>query len=165
MLCSSANECRFRGGGGDQGIEGVCKKDPENRTSVSVICFVDARPEFGRGVCLEGIWGCIHVPLGRIDPVRECSLSADLQGYVDAAKVFERESGTSPGVQLGAITDRMMVRRDVQKGDIESAIERVNDLDPAVRTLFSTVSAQNSCWVRLCAAMIDILTMDSMNRG
>lgn len=52
---------------------------------------------------------------------------------MDAAKVFEKESGTAPGVQLGAITDRMLVRQDVQKGNIESAIERVNDLDPGVR--------------------------------
>lgn len=60
--------------------------------------------------------------------------SLEPQGYVAAAQVFEKESSTAPGVQLGAITDRMLVRQAVQSGDIESAIERVNDLNPQART-------------------------------
>lgn len=42
-----------------------------------------------------------------------------LQGYVDAARVFERESGTAPGVDLDQITDRMNIRKAVQSGDVE----------------------------------------------
>ncbi len=41
------------------------------------------------------------------------------QGYVDAARVFERESGTAPGVDLDQITDRMNIRKAVQSGDVE----------------------------------------------
>ena len=55
------------------------------------------------------------------------------QGYVDAARAFEAESGAAPGVDLGALTDRMEIRRAVAGGDVEAAIERVNDLDPEVR--------------------------------
>ena len=55
-----------------------------------------------------------------------------LQGYVEAAEVFSRESATSAGVDLGAITDRMLVRRAVQSGDIDDAIARVNDMNPEV---------------------------------
>ena len=55
------------------------------------------------------------------------------QGYVEAAHTFELESGTPPGVDLGAITDRMEIRRAVQSGNVEEAIERVNDLNPEAR--------------------------------
>lgn len=55
-----------------------------------------------------------------------------MKGYVDAARSFEVESGTDPGVELAAISDRMEIRRAVQSGDVESAIERVNDLNPEI---------------------------------
>jgi hypothetical protein len=54
------------------------------------------------------------------------------QGYVEAARMFEQESGTSPGLNLDAITDRMEVRKAVQSGQVELAVEKVNDLDPEV---------------------------------
>lgn len=37
---------------------------------------------------------------------------------------------------MAAITDRMLVRQAVQSGEIESAIERVNDLNPEARTAY-----------------------------
>ncbi len=46
--------------------------------------------------------------------------------------MFEHESNTPPGVDLAAITDRMEIRKAVQTGNIQNAIERVNDLDPEV---------------------------------
>ncbi len=55
-----------------------------------------------------------------------------MQGYVEAAQVFEAESATAPGVDLGAITDRMEIRKAVQSGNMEEAIELVNDLNPQV---------------------------------
>eukprot|EP00873_Tetraselmis_striata_P000722 jgi/Tetstr1/420986/TSEL_012046.t1 len=54
------------------------------------------------------------------------------EGYVDAARMFERESGTSPAMDLESITDRMQIRKAVQNGDIEDAIDRVNDLNPEI---------------------------------
>lgn len=47
-----------------------------------------------------------------------------MQGYVDAARVFERESGTAPGVDLDLITDRMDIRKAVQSGDVEQVRRR-----------------------------------------
>ncbi len=62
-----------------------------------------------------------------------CSTArACVQGYVEAAQMFEGESGTAPGVDLAAITERMHIRKAVQSGDIEAAIEAANDLDPQV---------------------------------
>lgn len=64
---------------------------------------------------------------------RCCDTSSPwLQGYVDAADIFQKESNTKPGVDLAAITDRMEIRKAVQSGDIQQAIERVNDLNPEV---------------------------------
>ncbi|EFJ43540.1 hypothetical protein VOLCADRAFT_65822 [Volvox carteri f. nagariensis] len=54
------------------------------------------------------------------------------EGYVEAARMFAKESGTAPGVNLDAITDRMEVRRALQSGDVEAAVARVNDLDPEI---------------------------------
>lgn len=61
-----------------------------------------------------------------------CIFLLFLQGYVDAARAFERESGTAAGVDLSAISDRMEIRMAVQNGDVETAIERVNDLNPEI---------------------------------
>jgi len=58
--------------------------------------------------------------------------SGHAQGYVEAAQIFERESRTTPDVDLGAITDRTDIRKAVQEGDLETAIARVNDLSPEV---------------------------------
>ena len=54
--------------------------------------------------------------------------------------MFEAESATAPGVDLGAITDRMEIRKAVQSGNMEEAIERVNDLNPQV--------GSRACWCR-----------------
>ena len=55
-----------------------------------------------------------------------------LQGFVEAAEIFHKESGTDPRVDLRAITDRMEIRKAVQSGNVEDAIDRVNDLNPEV---------------------------------
>lgn len=47
--------------------------------------------------------------------------------------MFESESGTAPGVQLSTIMDRMEIRKAVQAGQVEEAIDKVNDLNPEVR--------------------------------
>ena len=67
---------------------------------------------------------CLHLLI--------CIVASSMQGYVEAAQIFERESGTSPGFNLSTITDRTDIRKAVQSGELESAIERVNDLNPEV---------------------------------
>ncbi|CAL5229989.1 g13423 [Coccomyxa viridis] len=54
------------------------------------------------------------------------------EGYVEAAQTFQQESMTQPGIDLAAITDRMEIRKAVQSGNVEDAIERVNDLNPEI---------------------------------
>ncbi|KAF3773607.1 hypothetical protein EJ110_NYTH54990 [Nymphaea thermarum] len=52
------------------------------------------------------------------------------EGYVEAAEKFRMESGTEPDIDLATITDRMAVKKAVQCGNVEDAIEKVNDLNP-----------------------------------
>eukprot|EP00775_Hariotina_reticulata_P006104 gene6104-6342_t len=54
------------------------------------------------------------------------------EGYVEAARMLEQESGTAPGVELSSITDRMEIRQAVQSGQVEEAIDKVNDLNPEI---------------------------------
>lgn len=54
------------------------------------------------------------------------------EGYVDAARTFATESDTQPGVDLNTITDRMEIRKAIQTGNVEAAVERVNDLNPEI---------------------------------
>lgn len=46
--------------------------------------------------------------------------------------MFQQESGTPTGVDLESITDRMEIRKFVQSGNVEAAIDRVNDLNPEI---------------------------------
>lgn len=55
-----------------------------------------------------------------------------IEGYKDAAEKFSAESGLKPSVDLLYIEDRMNIRNAVQSGNIEEAIEKVNDLDPEI---------------------------------
>ncbi|CAF2133834.1 unnamed protein product [Brassica rapa subsp. trilocularis] len=54
------------------------------------------------------------------------------EGFVEAADKFQRESGTKPEIDLATITDRMAVKKAVQNGNVEDAIEKVNDLNPEI---------------------------------
>ncbi|XP_023520208.1 protein GID8 homolog isoform X1 [Cucurbita pepo subsp. pepo] len=54
------------------------------------------------------------------------------EGYVDAAEKFRIESGAEPEIDLATITDRMAVKKAVQCGNVEDAIEKVNDLNPEI---------------------------------
>ncbi|EMS45116.1 UPF0559 protein [Triticum urartu] len=55
------------------------------------------------------------------------------EGFVDAADKFRVESGTQPDIDLATITDRMEVKKAVQSGNVQEAIEKINDLNPTVR--------------------------------
>ncbi|XAR66423.1 hypothetical protein NMG60_11012656 [Bertholletia excelsa] len=54
------------------------------------------------------------------------------EGYVEAAEKFRMETGTEPDIDLATITDRMAVKKAVQCGNIEDAIEKINDLNPEI---------------------------------
>ncbi|GAM20264.1 hypothetical protein SAMD00019534_034390 [Acytostelium subglobosum LB1] len=55
-----------------------------------------------------------------------------IEGYKEAAEMFQQESGTKSSVDLPSIVDRMAIRSAIQRGDIEQGIEIVNDLNPEI---------------------------------
>ncbi|XP_026410793.1 protein GID8 homolog isoform X2 [Papaver somniferum] len=54
------------------------------------------------------------------------------EGFVEAAEKFKMESGTEPDIDLATITDRMAVKKAVQCGNVDDALEKVNDLNPEI---------------------------------
>lgn len=62
-----------------------------------------------------------------------------VEGYKDAAEQFSIESGLAPMVDIASIQDRMDIRRAVQSGNVDAAIERVNDLNPDVSNALLTI--------------------------
>ncbi|XP_047972551.1 protein GID8 homolog isoform X3 [Salvia hispanica] len=54
------------------------------------------------------------------------------EGFVEVAEIFQIETGTEPDMDLATITDRMAVKKAVQSGNVEDAIEKVNDLNPEI---------------------------------
>ncbi|PWZ02704.1 hypothetical protein BCV70DRAFT_4865 [Testicularia cyperi] len=55
-----------------------------------------------------------------------------IEGYKDAADSFSKESGLKPFVDSDSILNRMIIRGAIQRGDVEDAIGRVNELDPEI---------------------------------
>jgi hypothetical protein len=54
-------------------------------------------------------------------------------GYKNAAEFFSHEANVPPAVDLKSIESRMNIREALQRGDVQDAIMRVNDLNPEVR--------------------------------
>ncbi|KAI6162117.1 CTLH/CRA C-terminal to lish motif domain-containing protein [Pisolithus thermaeus] len=55
-----------------------------------------------------------------------------IEGYRSAAEEFSNEAGVIPPVDFESIESRMVIREALQRGDVEEAITRVNDLNPEV---------------------------------
>ncbi|KAK9465944.1 CTLH/CRA C-terminal to lish motif domain-containing protein [Lipomyces arxii] len=53
-----------------------------------------------------------------------------IEGYQSAALKFAQEANISSSVALDSIDDRMKIRASIHAGDIQNAIERINDLNP-----------------------------------
>mmetsp|Transcript_9585 Transcript_9585/g.19606 ORF Transcript_9585/g.19606 Transcript_9585/m.19606 type:complete len:203 (+) Transcript_9585:353-961(+) len=55
-----------------------------------------------------------------------------VEGYKEAAEKFSSECGIETSIDMGSIDDRMAARLAIQNGDVQSAIERTNDLNPLI---------------------------------
>ncbi|KIY43341.1 lish motif-containing protein [Fistulina hepatica ATCC 64428] len=53
-----------------------------------------------------------------------------IEGYKSAAEQFSMEAGLTPPVDPASIETRMNIRNALQRGDVDDAIGRVNDLNP-----------------------------------
>ena len=59
-----------------------------------------------------------------------------IEGYKSAAEEFSQEANLAPTVDFESIESRMVIREALQRGDVEDAITRVNDLNPEVSRVF-----------------------------
>ncbi|MBW0483652.1 hypothetical protein O181_023367 [Austropuccinia psidii MF-1] len=55
-----------------------------------------------------------------------------IEGYKDSAQNFARESGLTPTIDLDSIEYRMGIKNAIQRGDVDEAIMKVNDLNPEI---------------------------------
>jgi len=55
-----------------------------------------------------------------------------IEGYKSAAEEFSQEANLTPPMDFESIESRMDIREALQRGDVEDAITRVNDLNPEV---------------------------------
>ncbi|TFK41253.1 CTLH/CRA C-terminal to lish motif domain-containing protein [Crucibulum laeve] len=55
-----------------------------------------------------------------------------IEGYKSAAEEFSQEAHITPPVDFESIESRMDIREALQRGDVEDAITRVNDLNPEI---------------------------------
>lgn len=72
-------------------------------------------------------------PLQVHHPYKLCNPVVLALSYTGAAHDQYVASCFAADIDLSTITDRMTVRKAVQSGNVEDAIERVNDLNPEVR--------------------------------
>jgi len=55
-----------------------------------------------------------------------------IEGFKSAAEEFSQEANLTPPVDFDSIESRMDIREALQRGDVEDAITRVNDLNPEI---------------------------------
>lgn len=82
-----------------------------------------------------------------------------IEGFKSAAETFSTEANIPPTVDLNSIESRMSIREALQRGDIEDAITRVNDLNPEVggftllfsrqQTSASSMLHNNRSWTQI----------------
>lgn len=54
-------------------------------------------------------------------------------GYPAAAKKFALEANIQPKADVDSIQERVDIRTAIHSGDIQSAIEKINEFNPQVR--------------------------------
>lgn len=54
------------------------------------------------------------------------------EGYPEAAQRFALEANIEPELDVDSIQERVEIREAIASGDIQSAIEKINELNPQV---------------------------------
>ena len=59
------------------------------------------------------------------------------EGYPSAARKFASEANIQPSADVDSIQERVEIRNSIHSGDIQTAIENINELNPQVLFLCS----------------------------
>lgn len=73
-----------------------------------------------------------EVPISKEDLNRLVMDYLVIEGFKGAAEEFSQEANLAPTVDFESIESRMIIRQALQRGDVEDAITRVNDLNPEI---------------------------------
>ena len=57
------------------------------------------------------------------------------EGYPSAARKFAIEANIQPNTDFESINERVEIRESIHKGDLQTAIEKINELNPQVRMI------------------------------
>lgn len=60
-----------------------------------------------------------------------------IEGYKSAAVKFAQEANIPPQVDLESIEERREIRNAIHRGEIQAAIEKINELSPEVSFIIS----------------------------
>lgn len=55
------------------------------------------------------------------------------EGYPSAARNFAAEANIQPKADFESINERVEIRDSIHRGDLQTAIEKINELNPQVR--------------------------------
>lgn len=64
-----------------------------------------------------------------------------MEGYSQAAEKFSKEANLQPMQEDPIVKDRQRIKQLIHEGNIQEAIEELNDLDPEVRGTTPAFSA------------------------
>jgi glucose-induced degradation protein 8 len=85
-------------------------------------------------------YGYIYAGLERRLTRRTCSDINNLimdylitEGYPSAAQKFAIEANIPPNTDFESINERVEIRNSIHRGDLQTAIEKINELNPQVR--------------------------------
>ena len=78
------------------------------------------------------------------------------EGYPEAAQRFALEANIEPELDVDSIQERVEIREAIASGDIQSAIEKVNELNPQVSAASSPlpvcyILVRNVAMIRFCS--------------
>ena len=77
-----------------------------------------------------------------------------IEGYKSAAEEFSLEAGVQPAVDFASIESRRNIREALNRGDVQEAITRVNDLNPEVnKAIFIRLKPHSSGLNTACTTL------------
>ncbi len=81
------------------------------------------------------------------------------EGYPSAARKFAAEANIQPKADFDSINERVEIRDSIHRGDLQTAIEKINELNPHVR--FSNSDSLPSCAFLAMIIMVSCTTHKS----
>ena len=54
------------------------------------------------------------------------------EGFKQTAQHFEQDTGVDPGIDQSVMDSQIEIRRAIESGNVQTAVESVNDLDPGI---------------------------------